>query len=238
VETELLYLRDAYERTVDARVVAVDGDRVALDRTVFYATGGGQPHDTGTIEWDGGRAEVVDVRKEGGLVWHRLDADPPAEGTAVHGEVDWERRHALMRTHTALHVLCGVIWNEWGKAVTGGNMEPLAARMDFEFDPLPPGFGERVEELVNAELGEARPIAVEFLPRDEALADHDLIRTKVNLVPESVQVIRVVDIVGLDKQADGGTHVASTGEVGRVRVVKTESKGKANKRIRIEVVDG
>jgi misacylated tRNA(Ala) deacylase len=180
---------------------------------------------------------VVNVRKEGGDVWHTLDGAVPAEGTAVHGEIDWERRHALMRTHTALHILCGVIWNEWGTAVTGGNMEPLTARMDFEFDPLPEGFGPTVEELINAEVAADRPIETEFLPRDAALADADLIRTKVNLIPESVTEIRVIDIVGLDKQADGGTHVRSTGEVGRVKVVKTESKGKAFKRIRIEVAD-
>ena len=134
-------------------------------------------------------------------------------------------------------MLCGVIWNEWGKAVTGGNMEPLEARMDFEFDPLPEGFASRVADLVNAEIAADRPIEIAFLPRGTAVADEDLIRTKVNLIPESVQEIRVVDIVGLDKQADGGTHVRSTDEVGRIRVVKTESKGKANKRIRIEVVD-
>jgi misacylated tRNA(Ala) deacylase len=181
---------------------------------------------------------VLDVRKEGELVWHVVDGPPPAVGQEVYGEIDWERRHALMRTHTALHVLCGVIWNEWGKAVTGGNMEPLAARMDFEFDPLPEGFGAVVEERVNAELAAARPIQIAFLPRDVAVEDEDLIRTKVNLIPASVAEIRVVDIVGLDKQADGGTHVRSTDEVGRIRVVKTESKGKGNKRIRIEVLDG
>jgi misacylated tRNA(Ala) deacylase len=156
----------------------------------------------------------------------------------VEGTIDWNRRHALMRTHSALHVLCGVIWNEWGKAVTGGNMEELAARMDFEFDPLPEGFATRVEELVNAELAAGRPIEVSFLPRDEALADDALIRTKANLVPESVAEVRVIDIVGLDRQADGGTHVRSTDEVGRIKVLKTESKGKGNKRIRLEVVDG
>ena len=142
-----------------------------------------------------------------------------------------------MRTHTALHVLCGVIWNQWGTPVTGGNMEPLAARMDFEFDPLPDGFGATVETLVNQELAEARPVAVSFVPRAQAVLDADLIRTKVNLVPDSVAEIRVVDIVGLDKQADGGTHVRRTDEVGRVHVVKTESKGKSNKRIRLQVVD-
>jgi len=237
VETHLAFLHDAYLREADATVVATDGARVALDRTIFYATGGGQPHDTGTISWEGGQARVVDVRKEDALVWHTLDGGGPEAGLPVHLEVDWKRRHDLMRTHTALHVLCGVIWNEWGTAVTGGNMEPLAARMDFEFDPMPEGFGSRVEELVNAELVAGRPIEVSFLPRDTAVEDEDLIRTKVNMIPDSVKEIRVVDIVGLDKQADGGTHVRSTDEVGRVRVVKTESKGKGNKRIRIEVVD-
>jgi misacylated tRNA(Ala) deacylase len=242
VTTELLYLHDAYERQVDATVVGLRppvGDEaaaVALDRTVFYPTGGGQPHDTGTLA---GRP-VLDVFKDGPDVWHLLGAGGPAlpeVGARVEGDIDWIRRHALMRTHTALHVLCGVIWNEWGKAVTGGNMEPLAARMDFEFDPLPEGFGKLVEDLVNAELAAARPIEVTFLARDTAVADQDLIRTKVNMIPESVREVRVVDIVGLDKQADGGTHVRSTAEVGRVKVVKTESKGKGNKRIRLQVED-
>jgi misacylated tRNA(Ala) deacylase len=237
VSTEPLYLRDAYLPEMDASVVAVDDGnrRISLDRTVFYPTGGGQPHDTGVLAG----LTVLDVRKEGDDIWHTLeDRGPlPAVGDAIHGRIDWDRRHALMRTHTALHVLCGVIWNEWGKAVTGGNMEPLAARMDFEFDPLPEGFANTVEIRVNAELAAARPIEVAFLPRAEALADADLIRTKVNLIPESVSEVRVVDIVGLDKQADGGTHVRSTDEVGRVLVLKTESKGKANKRIRLQVED-
>jgi len=237
--TDLLCLRDAYLQACDATVLAVRGDgddaAVALDRTVFYPTGGGQPHDTGTL--DG--VAVTDVRKEGETVWHTVGADHGLQvGQVVHGQIEWERRHRLMRTHTALHVLCGVIWNEWGTAVTGGNMEPLAARMDFEFDPLPEGFGATVEARVNAELAAARPIEVAFLPRDVAVEDEDLIRTKVNLIPDSVTEIRVVNIVGLDKQADGGTHVRSTDEVGRIRVVKTESKGKGNKRIRIEVFDG
>src|SRR5215204_6475285 len=242
--TELLFLHDAYTRSVDSVVVGADapGDdagatRVRLDRTVFYPTGGGQPHDTGLLSWDGGEARVTGVRKEGDEVWHTLEGEAPPVGAAVHGVIDWDRRHQLMRTHTALHVLCGVIWNEWGVPVTGGNMEPLAARMDFEFDPLPQGFGPRVEELVNVELAADRPIEVEFLPRDDALADADLIRTKVNLIPSAVTEIRVVDIVGLDKQADGGTHVRSTGEVGRIVVQKTESKGKGNKRVRIAVED-
>jgi misacylated tRNA(Ala) deacylase len=231
--TELLYLRDAYLREFDATVVAVDGTRVALDRTAFYPTGGGQPHDTGLL----GGFEVAAVRKDGDLVWHDVQTDSLDIGDVVHGEIDWDRRHQLMRTHTALHVLCGVIWNEWGKAVTGGNMEPLSARMDFEFDPLPEGFGETVERKVNEALAAGYPIEVSFLPRDTAVQDEDLIRTKVNLIPESVSEIRVVDIVGLDRQADGGTHVRTTDEVGRIRVLKTESKGKGNKRIRLEVVD-
>jgi misacylated tRNA(Ala) deacylase len=239
VPTDLLYLRDAELRAFDTVVTAIVDGGVVLAETAFYVTGGGQPHDTGTLTWEGGTADVIDVRKDRdtGEVVHVLEGNVPNEGTSVHGEIDWDRRHQLMRTHTALHVLCGVIWNEYGVAVTGGNMEPLSARMDFEFDPLPPGFGETIEARVNAELAAARPITVEFLPRVTAVEDADLIRTKGNMIPESVREIRVVDIVGLDKQADGGTHVRSTDEVGRIKVVKTESKGKGNKRIRIEVVD-
>jgi misacylated tRNA(Ala) deacylase len=245
--TELLYLRDAYLREFDATVTAVDvvagapgtasaRARVALDHTAFYPTGGGQPHDVGTL--DG--APVVEVHKEGDIVWHVLGDDAasvPEVGATVHGVVDWERRHRLMRTHSAMHVLCGVIWNEYGKAVTGGNMEPLEARMDFEFDPLPDGFATTIAARVNDEIAADRPIEVSFLPRADALRDDALIRTKVNLIPESVQEIRVVDIVGLDKQADGGTHVRSTAEIGRFEVVKTESKGKGNKRLRIRVLE-
>lgn len=233
MHTELLYLQDAYLKSFSARVVDVGESSVALDRTAMYPTGGGQPNDTG--EMDGVR--VIDVKKEGLLVWHTLDGVLPAFGNTVNVTIDWERRHALMRTHTALHVLCGVIWNEWRVPVTGGNMEPLSARMDFEFDPLPEGFATTVEHLVNTALAADYPIAVSFLARDTAIADQDLIRTKVNMIPESVSEIRVVDIVGLDKQADGGTHVHSTAEVGRIKVIKTENKGKGNKRIRLEILD-
>lgn len=237
MSTELLFLRDAYLREAESTVVAVDGPgrRVALDRTVFYATGGGQPHDTGTLAG----LPVTDVRKEGGEVWHTLGGDDPlpAVGASVHAAIDWDRRHALMRTHTALHVLAGVIWRRWQVPVTGGAMEPRTARMDFEFDPLPAGFGPEVEELVNAELAADRQVEVRFVATAAADLDGDLIRTKVNLVPEGLDEVRIVDIVGLDTQADGGTHVASTAEVGRVRVTKTESKGRGNKRIRIEVLD-
>ena len=212
-------------------MVACRDDAVALDRTAFYATGGGQPHDTGVL----GGLVVTDVRKEADHVWHTVEGAVPAVGTSVLGEIAWERRHQLMRTHTALHILCGVIWNEWRVPVTGGNMEPLSARMDFEFDPLPEGFVGRVEQLVNDAIERDYPIAVSFLPRSTAVQDAELIRTKVSLIPETVDEIRVVDIVGLDKQADGGTHVRSTKEVGTFRVVKTESKGKGNKRLRIEI---
>lgn len=237
--TELVYLENAELRELASTVTAIDKDSnsIVLDRTIFYVTGGGQPHDTGSLAWDGGSAAVVNVRKREGTVQHVLaDGDPlPPVGAEVVGVLDWERRHQLMRTHTAMHLLCGVIWNEYGTAVTGGNMEPLKGRMDFEFDPLPEGFAQRVTELVNAEVAADRPIEVSVLPRGVALEDEDLIRTKVSLIPEFVTDIRIVDIVGLDKQADGGTHVARTGEVGTFAITKTESKGKGNKRIRIEL---
>ncbi len=252
VTTERLYLRDAYLTETEATVVAVraaddeGGPAVALDRTCCYPTGGGQPHDTGVLTGPHGALRIADVRSgshpdHGDVVWHVLDGagggQLPTAGDRVVVALDWPRRHALMRTHTALHVLCGVIWNEWGVPVTGGNMEPLGARMDFEFDPLPQGFGPRVEALVNDALAADHPIEVGFLPREVADEDDDLIRTKVNLIPASVREIRVVDIVGLDRQADGGTHVRSTAEVGRIRILKLENKGKGNKRVRLEVVD-
>jgi misacylated tRNA(Ala) deacylase len=235
--TEQLYLTDAYLRAFESVVVATDANRFALAETAFYATGGGQPHDTGRVEWTGGSVNVVTVRGEDGVIWHSVEEGqgPPGIGTMVVAAIDWDRRHQLMRTHTALHILCGVIWNGWGRAVTGGNMEPLKARMDFEFDPLPDGFADLVTALVNAEIRADREIEVSFLPRDQALQDEELIRTKVNLIPETVRAIRIVDIVGLDRQADGGTHVARTGEVGQFQITKTESKGKGNKRLRIQL---
>lgn len=234
-DTDLLFLRDAYLQEATAKVLEIRENAVVLDRTIFYATGGGQPHDTGTL---GGQV-VVDVRKEGGAVLHVLaeGAVLPVIGAQVDLAVDWQRRHNLMRTHTAMHVLCGVIWNEWHVPVTGGNMEPLSGRMDFEFDPLPEGFAVRVEQLVNEAIAADFPIAVSFLPRDTAVTDEDLIRTKVNMIPDFVTEIRVVDIVGLDKQADGGTHVQSTREIGTFRVVKMENKGKGFKRVRVEILD-
>jgi misacylated tRNA(Ala) deacylase len=236
--TDQLFAHDAYLTACDATVTSVADDGVVLDRTVFYARGGGQPGDTGLLRWDGGEARVVDTMKSGGDVVHVLErgSAPPPVGASVAAAIDWERRHVMMRTHTALHALSGVIFTEYGAKVTGGNMEPGGiARMDFELQAMSAELGREVEEKLNARLVEDRPVRVSFLPRTEALADPDLIRTKVSLIPESVDPIRVIDIEGIDKQADGGTHVRSTGEVGRVRVVKTESKGKANKRMRIQL---
>lgn len=233
--TELLFLRDAYLRECTSTVVEIRDNAIVLDKTIFYYTGGGQPHDTGIL---GGNV-VVDVRKDGDDVLHYLieGAALPSVGDLVHCSLDWERRHRLMRTHTAMHVLCGVIWNEWKVPVTGGNMEPLSARMDFELPDVPEGFVQRVEQLVNEAVAANYPIEVSFLPRDTAVEDEDLIRTKVSLIPANVKEIRIVDIVGLDKQADGGTHVASTRDVGEVRVVKMENKGKGFRRLRVEISD-
>ena len=233
--TEDLFSTDAYRRTCEATVVEVYDQGVVLDRTVFYARGGGQPGDTGVIRWDGGEVHVEDAFKQNGQHVHQVAGKPPAEGIAVTCELDWERRHALMRTHTALHALSGIVFRAYGAKVTGGNMEPGMARMDFELQTIGAEFGFEVEEKLNAALEVDRPVYVSFVPRAKALADPDLIRTKVNLIPASVDPIRVVDIEGLDRQADGGMHVRSTAEVGRVRVVKTESKGRANKRMRIEL---
>ena len=239
--TDLLYATDAYLKRFEARVVGVDaeGQRVELDRSAFFPGGGGQPADTGLLVWDGGRAEVVGAARDGGTLWYALGpgAGLPDPGTEVEGALDWERRHLVMRTHTALHVLCGVIWTEYGVAVTGGNMTPGEGRLDFELDAMSVELGQRVERRVNEEIAKAREILVAFLARSEADADPALIRTKANLIPVSVDPLRIIDIVGLDRQADGGTHVATTAEVGAVRVVKTESKGKANKRIRLVVED-
>ncbi len=235
--TDDLCSRDAYLASTEATVTEITDEGLVLDRTVFYARGGGQPGDTGVISWDGGGVRVGDTVKRNADVLHVLEPDqtPPAPGTAVTAEIDWARRHRLMRTHTALHALSGVIFSDYGARVTGGNMEPGIARMDFELEAISQEFGKQVEQKLNAALALDRPVHVSFLPRAEALADPDLIRTKVSLIPGHVDPIRVIDIEGIDKQADGGTHVRSTGEVGTVRVVKTESKGKGFKRMRIEL---
>lgn len=239
--------RDAYQRSLMARVLevsAVDGPQlVILDATAFYPGGGGQPSDRGTIlRAADGRTWVVRAAKRmGGEIVHELE--PPADGVLpragdqVTVDLEWARRYALMRTHTALHALCGVVWRDYGALVTGGNMEPGAGRMDFEFERMSGDLVGEIEAKVNAELRAARDVRVNVLPRAEAFAIPDLIRTKVNLLPEGIEQIRTIEIVGLDLQADGGTHVANTREVGGIRVTGYESKGRINKRIRIELVE-
>ena len=213
-------------------------DGIVLDRSAFYPGGGGQPPDHGVLLWGGVQTRIVDARKGDELYLLPLDGDPlPPAGTAVRGAVEDPRRTALMRTHSGLHVLCGVVFRDFGALVTGGNMEALTARMDFNLEAVPPGFKEAVEDACNAELRLDRRIAVRTLARDEAFQIPDIIRTATNLVPEEVQEVRIVDIVGLDQQADGGTHVASTAQVGHISVVKVENKGKGFRRLRIAVSD-
>lgn len=233
--TELLYQLDSYIGEFSAKVASVDGSSVVLSRTAFYPGGGGQPCDMGVLSWGGQEVRVTAVKKEGMTVVHAVDGVAPPVGTEVRGIIDWERRHALMRTHTALHILCGVIFRDFGSQVTGGNMEPLKARMDFELDQLTPDFCQDIESRVNREIESARPIHVRIIPRGEAFAIPDLIRTKISLLPEGISEVRIVDIEGLDLQADGGTHVANTREVGRIKVVGYENKGKINKRLRIVI---
>ncbi|MFL5673951.1 MAG: alanyl-tRNA editing protein [Chloroflexota bacterium] len=244
---EQLCYTDAYRQTVDARVSTVDASNdgaavVVLDRTVFYPGGGGQPADRGLIirTADGRSWTVRAARKINGEIVHELEpgeADPPLAGDAVRVDLDWARRLALMRTHTALHALCGVVWRDYGALVTGGNMEPGSGRMDFEFERMSGDLVDAIEASVNAELAAARDVRVNVLPRDEAFAIPDLVRTKVNLLPPGIDQIRTIEIVGLDLQADGGTHVANTREVGGIKVTGYESKGRINKRIRIELVE-
>jgi misacylated tRNA(Ala) deacylase len=236
--TEPIYHHDAYVKGFEARVVASGPDGVVLDRTAFFPGGGGQPADRGRLTWDGGSAVVETLKRGPDGPLHVLagGVEVPV-GTLVQGEVDWERRHALMRAHTALHILCGVIWRDYGAPVTGGSMDVGQARMDFELERMSADFAHEVEAKVNAEIDAARPVVVKILPREEAFQIPDLIRTKINLLPPGIEQVRVVEIVGLDLQADGGTHVANTRHVGRVTVVGHESKGKINKRLRIVIGD-
>ena len=233
--TELLYQTDSYQREFDAMITAVNPDEhaVILDRTAFYPGGGGQPSDAGML----GSFPVVKVRKEGDQVLHILEGALPEVGAAVHGTIDWTRRYALMRTHTAMHVLCGVVFRDYGALVTGGDMEPLRGRMDFEFEHLQKELVSVIESAVNREIQSGRDVRIAILPREQAFQIPDLIRTKVNLLPAGISEVRTVEIVGLDLQADGGTHVKNTAEVGKIRVVDYKSKGAINKRLYIEVSD-
>ncbi len=237
--SEELFSTDAYLRSFEAGVTKIDGEQrlVALDRTAFYPGGGGQPWDVGVLRWHDGTADVIRTRRIHGQIWHEIASDQPLPdpGAELEGALDWQRRHLLMRTHTALHILCGVIWQDFGVAVTGGNMEPGSGRLDFELPEMSVELGRQLERRINEEITRARDIAVEFIDRGEADADPALIRIKAHLIPSSIDPLRVIDIRGLDRQADGGTHVATTAEVGAVEVTKTESKGRANKRVRLRL---
>ena len=237
--TELLYHTDAYLQEFDANVTAAFPDEraIVLDRTAFYPGGGGQPCDFGSMSVNGVMYGVDKVKKQGDDVLHFLSGTSPlpAIGSASHGTLDWVRRHKLMRTHTALHVLCGTVFRDYGALVTGGDMEPLKGRMDFEFETMRGELVREIEAAVNKEVGEGREIRVNILPREEAFQIPDLIRTKINLLPAGISHVRTVEIVGLDLQADGGTHVRNTNEVGHIRVTDYKSKGAINKRIYIEI---
>jgi len=240
--TELLYQTDSYLQTFDATVTAIDeaNHGVILDRTAFYPGGGGQPADRGTLALDGGASLAVSrARKIGPDLVHLLDGDAPlpAPGASVRGQIDWDLRYRLMRTHTAMHILCGVVFRDYGASVTGGDMEPLKGRMDFEFETMRGELVAAIERAINEEMAQAHPVQVRILPRAEAFQIPDLIRTKINLLPEGIREVRVVEIVGLDLQADGGTHVRNTSEVGPIRVTDYKSKGKINKRIYVELVE-
>ena len=234
--TQLLYQTDSYLKQFEATIVACSQDdrAVVLDRTAFYPGGGGQPNDTGILNGQ----TVTRTRKVGDDVLHILEGELPAVGTKVQGAIDWEHRFKLMRTHTAMHVLCGTVFRDYGALVTGGDMEPLKGRMDFEFERLQKELVGVIEAAVNREVQNARAVRVQILPQEEAFRIPDLIRTKINLLPEGIQEVRTVEIVGLDLQADGGTHVKNTAEVGHIRVVDYKSKGASNKRIYVEVTDG
>jgi len=232
--TDLLYQTDSYLREFTAKVVSIDAEQngILLDRTAFYPGGGGQPHDLGRISADG---KTYTISKIGRGNVHMVEGELPPVGTAIQGVLDWDRRYKLMRTHTAMHILCGTVWRDYGASVTGGNMEPLQGRMDFEFERLQNELVREIEARINAEVEAARDIRVKILPRDEAFKIPDLIRTKINLLPEGIQEVRTVEIVGLDLQADGGTHVANTREVGRIRITDYKSKGGINKRIYVQL---
>ncbi|MGH3403949.1 MAG: alanyl-tRNA editing protein, partial [Streptosporangiaceae bacterium] len=232
--TRRLELDDQTLREWDAVVLDSGPDGIVLDRSAFYPGGGGQPPDEGVLLWGGVQTRIAGARKGDDLYLIPAEDDPlPPHGTAVRGAVEDERRTALMRTHSGLHVLCGVVFRDYGALVTGGNMEPLTARMDFDLPELPAGFRDTVEAACNAEIGSDRRIDTRVLPRAEAFAIPDIIRTATNLVPAEVSEVRIIDIVGLDQQADGGTHVASTGQIGKIQVTKIENKGKGFRRLRI-----
>lgn len=233
--TELLYLDDSYLRTFEAIVLEARDHSVVLDRTAFYPRGGGQMSDRGMLEADGQVYPVIAVEKRGPDVFHTIEGPLPPVGSTVRGSIDWELRYQMMRTHSALHVLCGVIYQRFHAQVTGCQMYPDRARMDFTLSDLTPDRIEEVERLSNDAVEAGYPIKMRYLPRAEADVTPELIRTKINLIPAHVNPVRVVDIVGLDLQADGGTHVNNTMEIGSIRITKTENKGKENRRLEIQL---
>lgn len=233
--SELLYTVDAYVQAFMAVVTAHVEGGVVLDRTAFYPGGGGQPYDLGLLTAVDHTWSITKMKKIGDAVVHFVSGELPAVGTAVSGQLDWSRRYQLMRTHTAMHILCGVIWRDYGAQVTGGNMDPLQGRMDFEFETMRQELVAEIEAAINREVTAAREVRVNSLPRDVAFQIPDLIRTKINLLPEGISHVRTVEIVGLDLQADGGTHVANTREVGQMRLTDYKSKGKINKRIYLQL---
>lgn len=238
--TERLELADQSLREWSAVVLSSDADHgIVLDRSAFYPGGGGQPPDHGVLLWGGLQTRIVGARSGDDVVLVPHEDDPlPPPGTAVQGALDDARRTTLMRTHSALHLLSGVVFRDFDALVTGGNMEPGEARMDFALPDVPADFKDRVSAACAAEVAADRAIRVDDLPRDEAFAIPDIIRTATNLLPPDLQVVRIVDIVGLDTQADGGTHVASTRQIGGIEVVKVESKGKGFRRLRVRLTDG
>ena len=231
--TDLLYHHDSYLKEFEAVVIDAAENSVELDRTAFYPGGGGQPYDVGVVVAGGLDYPVTRVGSSGGRIMHQIDGPIPRAGTPITGKVDWERRYELMRTHTALHILCGVVWRDYGALVTGGDMRPGEARMDFELEQMSAQFAQEIEERINQEVTAAREILVNKVTREEAEEIPDLIRTKINLLPPGIREVRTIDISGLDLQADGGTHVTNTLEVGEIRVTGHESKGRTNKRLRI-----
>ena len=235
--TELLFHSDSYIKEFKATVTEVVDNGVVLARTAFYIGGGGQPNDTGLLHTNHQQYKVTKVGRTEGKIIHQLEDSFPEEGEAITGQIDWDRRYLLMRTHTALHIMCGGVWRDYGAKVTGGDMQPGTARMDFELEQMSAEFAEEIEAKVNAEIARGRDVHANYLPRDEADKVPDLIRTKIYLLPTNIQEVRTIDITGLDLQADGGTHVANTREVVAIKVVKHESKGRINKRIRIELAN-
>ena len=232
---EILCYSDSYLKECKSKVMEVNDHGVVLDQTIFYPGGGGQPSDNGKLILENNEYLVNGLKRIDGQIVHLIEGAKPEINSEVNSLIDWDKRYKLMRTHTALHILCGVIWRDYSASVTGGDMKPLAGRMDFELEEMSADFSKEVEEKINREVSEKRNIKIYQLPRNEAFQIPDLIRTKINLLPKGIEFVRIVDIEGLDLQADGGTHVQNTSEVGYIKMIGHESKGKSNKRLRIEV---